>query len=519
MNPLSKESSIGVIGAGTMGAGIAQVAATFGHNVLLFDQNADAIQRGLDQTATGLAKQVSRGKLDELQRSSILSRMQATTELKALAGCDLIIEAIVEDLTIKRELLAQLESHCTASTILATNTSSISITALSAGMTHPERLLGMHFFNPAPVMKLVEVVSGIATDTDIAEKVHATAIAWGKKAVHATSTPGFIVNRVARPFYAEALRILEEGATDIPTIDYLIKSAGGFRMGPFELMDMIGHDVNYAVTCSVFEAYYRDPRFLPSLTQKALVDSNRLGRKSGQGFYSYSENSVHPSPSICEQQPLPKKLSVVGNLSIAAPLLKRAQEQGIAIDQQPPATASDAGYIQAGNARLMLTDGRFASERASVENQPDTVLFDLALDYYHCSGLAISVAGQCSDKARNDAIGFLQALGINVSQVDDSPGLVVMRTVSMLANEAADAVNQGVCSAADADTAMQSGVNYPLGPLAWADKIGISATFNCLMHLQQSYGEDRYRPSPLLRRMNFSRTQFHHTDVQESSPA
>ena len=525
MISLSKESSIGVIGAGTMGAGIAQVAATFGHNVLLFDQNAEAIQRGLDQTAIGLAKQVSRGKLDKLQKNSILSRMNATTELTSLAKCDLIIEAIVEDLTIKRDLLAQLEACCPESTILASNTSSISITALSAGMKNPERLLGMHFFNPAPVMKLVEVVSGIATASDIADRVHATASAWGKKAVHTKSTPGFIVNRVARPFYAEALRLLEEGASDIPTIDHLIKSAGGFRMGPFELMDMIGHDVNYAVTCSVFEAYYRDPRFLPSLTQKALVDSQRLGRKSGRGFYSYSEeNSDKAAPSIREQCALPISVSVVGDLGVASQLLKRAQEKGLAIDQQNLSTAAEKGFIQAGEARLMLTDGRFASERASVENQPNTVLFDLALDYLNCSGIAITVADQCSDVARNDAIGFMQALDINVSQIDDIPGLVVMRTVSMLANEAADTVNQGVCSATDADTAMQSGVNYPLGPLAWADSVGISTVFRCLVHLQQSYGEDRYRPSPLLRRMHFSRTQFfnthknvHSTDKQESS--
>ncbi len=507
MKPLSRESVIGVIGAGTMGAGIAQVAASYGHRVILFDQNPDAVQRGIDQIDNGLSKLLRREKISAAEHQAILARLQPAAELAALADCQLVVEAIIENLDIKRQLLKQLEAICSDSCILASNTSSISITALAAEMQHPRRLLGMHFFNPAPVMKLVEVVSGIATDPDIAGCVHATASAWGKQAVHAKSTPGFIVNRVARPFYAEGLRLLEEGAADVATLDALIRTAGGFRMGPFELMDLIGHDVNYAVTCSVFDACYQDPRFLPSLTQKALVDSRRLGRKSGCGFYDYGNDVATPSPATAAavNRP-PASINVCGDLGPAEPLIDRIRDAGITVNRQ--SGIGSEGYIRVGSALLALTDGRFASERAAVEDQPELVLFDLALNYRSTERLAIAVADQCSEEAREDAIGLLQALDIAVSQLDDVPGLVLMRTVAMLASEAADAVNQGVCSAADADTAMRGGVNYPQGPLAWADSVGPSRIFNCLSNLQQSYGEDRYRPSPLLRRKHFAGGRF-----------
>ena len=285
MTALNTNARIAVIGAGAMGAGIAQVAAQAGHPVLLLDNRPGAAAQAIEGIDRQLGKRVEKGKLSAEARTATIARLQAVEAIEALADCELIIEAIVENLEVKRALFRQLESICGEHCILASNTSSLSITSIAAQLKHPQRLLGLHFFNPAPVMALVEIVSGLASDPALAECLYDTAKAWGKKPVHTRSTPGFIVNRVARPFYAESLRLLQEGAADCPTLDALMRDAGGFAMGAFELTDLIGHDVNYAVTCSVFDAYYGDTRFLPSLIQKELVDAGRLGRKSGHGFY------------------------------------------------------------------------------------------------------------------------------------------------------------------------------------------------------------------------------------------
>lgn len=505
VSSLDKSAQIAVIGAGTMGAGIAQVAAAYGHPVILFDMNPEAIERGINHIKSGLERQVSRGKMTQAALDALLANISPATEIEALADSKLVIEAIIEDLGIKRGLLANLEATCATDAILATNTSSISVTALGAEMSNPERLVGMHFFNPAPVMKLVEIVSGLATSQAVADQTHATATAWGKQAVYTKSTPGFIVNRVARPFYAESLRIFEEGGADLATLDQVIKGAGNFRMGPFELMDLIGHDVNYAVTCSVFDAYYQDPRFLPSLTQKALVECGRLGRKSGHGFYNYAEGAEKPAAAVTSGGNLPEQILVVGDQGVANALVERMESQGLNVEKQASDTES---YIKVGSARLFLSDGRFATEVAAQGNA-NTALFDLALDYSSATALAVAFADQCSEDAKQDVIGLFTALEIALSVTDDIPGLVVMRTVAMLANEAADAVNQGVCTAADADVAMRGGVNYPQGPLAWADAIGVAHVFNTLSNLQQCYGEDRYRPSALLRRKFFAGATFH----------
>jgi len=515
MGALPSNTVIGVIGAGTMGAGIAQVAAKAGHQVLLYDAAAGAAKLGVERTALGLKKLVQRNKLSIEDCEALLSRMTPCESIESLAPAKLIVEAIVEKLEVKQEVFQALEGLCSEDTILATNTSSISVTSIGAGLSRPENLVGMHFFNPAPVMKLVEVISGVATAAEVAETVFATAAAWGKKPVHARSTPGFIVNRVARPFYAEAMRVREEGGADVATIDAIVREGGGFRMGPFELMDLIGHDVNYAVTSSVFDAYFQDPRFKPSLVQQELVNAGYLGRKTGRGFYRYGQGVELPPAQTASAQNRPEVIKVRGRLGVAEPLLKQAQLAGIAVERS---NQQQAAAIQIGSVLLALTDGRSATQVSADENWPDLVLFDLALDYNETQRIALTKADQCSDEALNTAVGFFQALGKQVSVIDDVPGMVLMRTVCMLANEGADAVNQQVCDAAAVDLAMQAGVNYPRGPLAWADAIGLDVVVNTLDNLACGYGEDRYRVSPLLRRKVYAGSLFFsaETDAERS---
>ncbi|WP_457943019.1 3-hydroxyacyl-CoA dehydrogenase PaaH [Vreelandella alkaliphila] len=510
MPALPTSAVIGVIGAGAMGAGIAQVAAQAGHSVILHDNQPGAAKAGIDNIRRQLEKRVAKGKMIQGDVDNIIARLQPADAIDALADSHLVIEAIVENLEIKRQVFAQLEALCSPDTLLASNTSSLSITSIAANLERPERMAGLHFFNPAPVMKLVEVVSGLATTTDVAETLYDTAVAWGKVAVHASSTPGFIVNRVARPFYAEGLRLLQEGASDAATIDALLRQAGGFRMGPFELMDLIGHDVNYAVTRSVFDAYYGDTRFEPSLVQQALVEAGRLGRKSGKGFFDYAESAAKPQPTFAEpaNMELPA-LVVQGANSTLAPLLERAQEAGLNVVYRESLQQDGSPRLYLGDLVLTISDGRCAAERAVNEGLDALVLFDLCLDYRNASAIALAASHTVSPEVRQLATAFFQHMGMDVAWLTDTPGLVVLRTVAMLANEAADAVLQGVCSAQDGDLAMQAGVNYPSGPLAWADSLGLPFVHRTLTHLQQSYGEERYRSSFLLRRNALSEESFH----------
>lgn len=502
--PLS--TPVAVVGAGAMGAGIAQVAAVAGHPVRLLDNRPGAAEQAVAGIRAQLARLADKGKLTPEAAQAAGERLSAVESSAELAGCGLVVEAIVENLEVKRGLFRELEVICGAGCILATNTSSISVTSIAAGLQAPERLVGMHFFNPAPLMALVEIVSGLATERELAEALFDTAAAWGKTPVHAKSTPGFIVNRVARPYYAEGLRLLHEGATDCATIDAVMREAGGFRMGPFELMDMIGHDVNFAVTNSVWRAFYNDQRFLPSLIQQELVDAGFYGKKTGRGFYDYRDVAEKPAAQTEAAQSPAGKITVFGESTLAESLVDRLQHSNLSFSRAPD---TDGRVAEIGRAALYVTDGRSATQRAAESEVANTVLIDLALDYDKATRLAISAAEQCEPAALASATGLLQATGFAVSRFMDVPGLAVMRTVAMLANEAADAVNQGVCSEAAADSAMRLGVNYPLGPLAWADRIGAENVCNVLANLGNCYGEDRYRISPLIQRAVFAGRNIH----------
>ena len=478
---LEKNSVVAVIGSGAMGSGIAQVAAVAGHTVRLYDTRPEAVEKAIAGIVKALARLVEKGRMGAAEADLARERIHAMRALDEAKDAALVVEAVVEDLDVKRALFADLEGIVGPDCVLATNTSSISVTAIGAKLKRPGRLVGMHFFNPVPLMALVEVISGVATDKAVADIVVATAAAWGKNPVHAKSTPGFIVNRVARPYYAEALRLLLEQAGDPATIDTVMRDCGGFRMGPFELMDLIGHDVNYSVTQSVFNAYYGDPRFAPSVVQQELVNAGFLGRKTGRGFYRYGDDVVPPQAQAEPAQQGGAQATLGGADPVTAALKARV------------------GGSE-GAATILLTDGRSATQRALDEGRPDTILFDLLLDPAKATRVALARADQCGEAAWNAAVGLFQQAGFTVTRLDDVPGMAVMRTVAMLANEALDAVNQGVCSAAAVDIAMQKGVNYPRGPLAWADAIGLHHVFTVLANLGATYGEDRYRVSPLLRR-------------------
>ncbi len=374
---------IGIIGSGTMGRGIAQVAATAGHEVVVYDNRLEALEDARNFVQRMLNRQVEKGRLTDAEARAIFGRIRWADALAGVSGCQLVIEAIVEHLDVKQAVFRELETLTAPETILATNTSSLSVTSIAAACKHPERVIGIHFFNPAPLMRLVEVAPALQTAETVRDQCVQLVGSWGKLVVVCKDTPGFIVNRVARPFYSEALRICEEGIADMATIDWAMTELGGFRMGPFTLMDFIGNDVNYAVTESTWKAFFHEPRYKPSFTQKRLVEAGWLGRKAGRGYYDYGEGATPPEPTRDEK-------------------LGRA---------------------------------------------------------------------------------------------------ILHRIRTMLINEAADALFWGVATAADIDLAMTTGVNYPRGLLAWADELGIQTCVKAMDELYDEYREDRYRCSPLLRRM------------------
>ena len=487
---MDRSAPVAVVGAGTMGGGIAQVAAVAGHPVAVYDAVEGAAERAVAAIRDRVAQLVARGRLD-CDPAGL--RLAVATELGELASARCVIEAVAEDLAVKQALFADLEKVVTPDCVLATNTSSLSPTAIAAGLSHPERLVGLHFFNPAPVMRLVEVVSGLATDPGVAAAITTLAESWGKQVVQAAATPGFIVNRVARPFYAEALRLAEEQAAGPATIDAVLTQAGGFRMGPFALMDLVGQDVNEAVTRSVWAAFGYDPRFAPSLLQRALVEAGWLGRKSGRGWYRYGDDAPPPASDAAPSRPWPAGGEVTEHgVSLLRTLLTRS-EVGIRAG-----AGLDGTVDLPSGARLVRCDGRPAT--ALAKDRP-VVVVDRTLDDATATGIAIAACDGCPAAALDEATGLLQAAGLTVYVIDDAPGLVVTRTVAMLVNGAIDARHKGVASAADIDTAMRLGTNYPLGPLAWGQSWGPATVLGILEAMHAWYGEDRYRPSALLRRI------------------
>ena len=386
---------VGVIGSGSMGSGIAQVASTADCTVIVYDVSKEACELSKQKLDKILARLVQKERINSAKAESIKNNISYVDDLSQFKSCDLIIEAIIENIDIKKNVFTELSNIVSNDCILASNTSSLSITSLAAAVKNPERFIGLHFFNPAPLMKLVEIIPAIQTSQATVQQSTEIITSWGKTTVLAKDTPGFIVNKVARPFYGEAIRILEEGITDVATIDWAMVELAGFRMGPFTLTDFIGHDVNYVVSETVFAAFYYDGRYKPSFTQKRLVEAGYFGRKSGKGFYDYTEGVVRPEPN-----------------------------KDMVLGQQ-----------------------------------------------------------------------------------------IVDRIIIMLINEAADTLHINIATKEDIDTAMTKGVNYPKGLFEWADEIGIQECVDRMDALYDEYHEERYRCSPLLRKMAKQKLTFYQNQI------
>ncbi len=493
MSRPAPEAMIGVIGAGVMGAGIAQVAAQAGHPVRLMDVREGAAAAAHAQIAKALDGQVANGRMEAGEREAVLARIRPVAAMAELAEAALVIEVIVEKLEPKQALLRELDALLGPDALIASNTSSISITALANGMPRPGRLVGMHFFNPVPLMKLVEVVSGAETESSVADAIYELSRRWGKAPVHAKSTPGFIVNRIARPYYAETLALLLEQAGTPAQLDRALRSVG-FRMGPCELMDLIGHDTNFLVTQSVFEANFGDKRYMPSLVQKALVDGGRLGRKVGKGFYE----GVPAAPAPVERadgQALPARV-LHGEGVLVDGLAQAMDAAGLSF--QRVSQSSWAG-LTLGALQLRLSTGRCAAELACEAGHAELAVIDWPVSGPRTEALALAFAPRCPEAARMQALQLFAAMGWAPLVLRDVPGLVVARTLAMLVNEGADAVWQGVCDEAAADQAMKLGVNYPAGPFEWLAQLGAARVIETLDALFESSRSERYRVSPLLR--------------------
>ncbi|MET7938703.1 3-hydroxyacyl-CoA dehydrogenase [Streptomyces sp. NPDC005302] len=504
MTALDLSSPVAVVGTGTMGQGIAQVALVAGHPVRLYDAAPGRAEAAAEAINARLDRLVAKDRLSGADRDAARARLHPATALTDLADCMLVIEAVLEQLDAKQQLFSALEDIVEDDCLLATNTSSLSVTAIGGALRNPGRLVGLHFFNPAPLLPLVEVVSGYATDVTSATRAYELARAWGKTPVACADTPGFIVNRIARPFYAEAFAVHEAQAADPATIDAVLRESGGFRMGAFELTDLIGQDVNESVTHSVWQSFFQDVRFTPSLAQRRLVESGRLGRKAGHGWYDYGDEAEAAEPHTAEKAQPPAYVVAEGDLGPAADLLDVIREAGIPVRGEE----EDHGtrLVLPGGGQLVLADGQ-----TSVEFR-DVVYFDLALDYRKATRIALSASQDTAARTLSEAVGLFQALGKDVSVIGDCPGMIVARTVARIVDLAHDAVAKGVATEEDIDTAMRLGVNYPLGPFEWSRRLGTNWSYDLLDELHVRDPSGRYAPSLALYRHAYA------TEKREGTP-
>jgi 3-hydroxybutyryl-CoA dehydrogenase len=509
---------IGVLGAGTMGAGIAQLAARSGAQTLLYDPIAEALEKGRERALEGLRREAAKGRLDAAQAQAAGERLSTVAELEELADCELVIEAVPERLELKHQIYGRLSEILSERCVLASNTSSLPITAIAAGASHPDRVVGMHFFNPAPVMALVEVIAGVQSGPAALATARATGRAMGKTVIDATDGPGFLVNRCNRPFGLEALRLLSERIAPLETIDRICRLEGGFRMGPFELMDLVGVDTGFEVALSFYELSFGEPRWRPSPISARYVAAGLHGRKSGRGYYDYS--ALADGGSYREPDPAPLEASsdgegvlVISGSGVLADELRAAaraagyevrgphQPSGgilpsLIIECDPPQAAGEAA--DRGGARMILcAEGSLSA----LDPSGSAVGFHVLPPFAEAGLVELTRSESSSPLAAERAERLLRTLGKHVAWVGDAPGLVLGRIVCQLINECAFALGEGVGAAADIDTGMLLGLSHPRGPLRWADQIGLDHVLGVLEALCGEYREERYRPAPALRRL------------------
>jgi 3-hydroxybutyryl-CoA dehydrogenase len=495
---------LGVVGAGTMGAGIAQLGCQAGAETRLLDADREALGRARERIAAGLEKAAAKGRAEQ----GAIDRLHLVETVGGLSGCDVVIEAIPEDLELKHRVLTEVASVAGDEAVLATNTSSLPVTQVAAGVPGPERVVGMHFFNPAPVMRLVEVVAGVATSEAAVDRVRALGEQMGKRVIVASDGPGFLVNRCGRPFGLEALRCLQERLADVETIDRVVRLGGGFRMGPFELQDLVGIDVGFEVSRSFHALSFGEPRWRPSPLQARMAASGRHGRKTGRGWYAYGEGPHRPDdPPPPEGEPADGLIVVGGDLPVAGELIEAAAEAGWDVatpedaEGEVPFLALDCAHDEhapplEGGPRARLCAG---APLAWLEEDGPAVGFHVLPPLGDARLVELTRTPATAPAACERAERFFASIGKHTAWVGDAPGLVLGRIVCQLVNEAAFALGEGVGAAEDVDAGMVLGLNHPRGPLEWADRIGLDHVV-AVLHGLEAISPEQYRIAPALRR-------------------
>jgi 3-hydroxybutyryl-CoA dehydrogenase len=495
---------IGVAGGGVMGSGIAQLAAFAGFPTLVVDPLEEARERARARIDDGLRKALSRAGRAEAELAGARELVGFSGSLDALSGCGFVIEAVPEEIRLKRNVLSEIAGACSEAVVIATNTSSLSVTRLANGISAPQRVVGTHFFNPAPLMKLVEVIPGLETSQETLAAALALCEALGKTPLVVRDTPGFLVNRCARPFYGEALRLLQEGVAEPSQIDRIVRVAGGFRMGPFELMDVIGNDISLETTKTFLDQSFGEPRWRPSPLQQQLVSGGRLGRKTGAGWYRYGDERAdrdgEPAPSSAGGS-LPR-ISVSGS----GPAARIVRDL----------VAAHPGDETTNLTRVLIhTELAPAAEEQSAESVEVLLCAYRSLASWRRAGavgfnltptpdrapIVELTRGQSAEQHAAVVEALFRSLGVHVEWVGDAPGLVFARILTQLINEACFAVGEGVSEAAVVDEAMRLGLNYPRGPFEWAEHIGWAHVLDTLEGIWNERREERYRPAPLLQQL------------------
>jgi len=499
---------IGVVGAGAMGRGIAQIAAQAGSTVKLYDTSAPAIEQAIASLSAQWHKLADKGKLTPEQVQTYIARLQAATKLSSLADCQLVVEAIIERLDIKQSLFGELEGIVADDAVLVTNTSSLSVTAIAAKLQRPQQFAGYHFFNPVPLMKVVEVIAGLKTDARVCTNLAAYAREMGHTPVQASDTPGFIVNHAGRGYNTEALRIVSECITDFATIDRILRDQAGFRLGPFELMDLTALDVSHPVMESIYRQYYDEPRYRPNVITAQRLAGGVVGKKVGEGFYRYVDGvaQISPEPATPVVEDMPP-VWVSSRAVRRAELLQLLKDLGAKIE-----TAS----APSDKALCIVAPLGFDVTTVSIVERLDparTVGIDLLIADTLTKRRVLATNPATRADMRDAAHALFARDGKPVSVIRDSGGFVTQRVVATIVNIACDICQQGICSPADLETAVKLGLGYPMGPLAMGDQYGPTEILEVLFNIQTVYGDPRYRPSPWLRRRGAIGLSLTHVEV------